>query len=163
MADGTRIGMYTGFDEDSAQQVLRTLTQQLDNEGPDNMAGAIADQVVREYAHALAENGSEVTGTGIDSIESEHIGNGVYAVVIARYLDAVERGRSSGNHPPVSGNTRLQRAARKYGIDPYALAKSIAEKGTDPHPFKRKALDRVNVASSNIAESELDKMLDSSD
>jgi len=160
MADDINISTSIHFDEETAVNMVDALGEEVAKPTPDRLAGALADRVVREYIQALTENGSVVTGTGINSINSQHLGPGVYGIMIASYLDQVDQGRNSGNHPPVANNTRLQRAAEKYGINPYALAQSIANKGTVPHPFKKKALERVRADTGNEAQSEMEKVME---
>ena len=136
---------------------LNTLGQQMDKPTPDMIAGVIADQVVREYINALRQNGSVVTGTGIQSIESVHFGTGVYGVMIARYLDAVDEGTSGyGKPPPVDNNHRLQSAANSYGMNPYQLSKSIGDSGTDAHPFKKEALEKVESKMNDLVAQEVE-------
>lgn len=58
----------------------------------------------------------------------------------------VEKGRAAGKMPPVAA---LMGWASRKGIDPYALAKSIARKGIKPKPFMQPAFEgnRVRVVS----------------
>lgn len=154
------ISTLIDFDSGSAKKLLDSLKDKLGKTTVDKMSGALADQVVQEYQQSLAENRSVVTGTGLDSIRSEHLGEGVYGIMMVSYLDQVDAGRSAGNKPPVRNNTRLQEAAKQYGVNPYALAQSIANNGTRAHPFKKKALERVESRSSDIAEGELQKVMD---
>jgi len=160
MAENVEISADLSFDSDTAKNILQALHQELDKPTPDRTSGALADQVVREYILALAENSSVVTGTGLESIESQHIGPGTYGVYLAEYLDQVDQGRNSGNHPPVRNNERMQQAAEAYNMSPYALAEHIAKYGTRAHPFKEKALERLESKSRDIAESELEELRD---
>ena len=160
MADDINISASMHFDEETATNMVDALGEEVDKPTPDRLAGALANRVVGEYLQSLAENGSTVTYTGINSIRSQHLGPGIYGVMIASYLDQVDEGRNSGNHPPVANNTRLQRAAEKYGINPYALAQSIANKGTIPKPFKEKALERVRADAGADAQAEMEKVMD---
>lgn len=43
-----------------------------------------------------------------------------------------EKGRKPGRMPPISA---IEGWANRHGINPYVLAKSIARKGTKPHPY----------------------------
>lgn len=148
------------LDADVAEKVVDALGQELEKPTPDKMAGAIADEVVQQFIEALRQNDSRVTGEGLESIESRHTGTGVYGIFSARYLDAVDEGtQATGRPPPVKNNTRLQEAAKKYGIDPYALAQSIANNGTDAHPFKEPAIEAISSELGDIAEEEMEKTL----
>lgn len=148
------------LEKEGAHLLLNALGIEVEKPTPDNISGALADHIVRMYQQELIKNGSVVTGTGIESINSEHFGTGVYGIMIASYLDQVDEGRDSGNHPPVAGNERLTAWADKHGVNPYALAKHIADHGTKPHPFKESALDRARSEASDIVETESDKLID---
>jgi len=56
----------------------------------------------------------------------------------ANYAEAIHKGRLPGSAPPVSA---LEGWARRKGINPYAVQKSIQRKGTKPNPFVARALD----------------------
>lgn len=58
----------------------------------------------------------------------------------------VEKGRAAGKMPPVAA---LMGWATRKGIDPYVLARSIARKGTKPHPYMQPAFEgnRAKVVS----------------
>lgn len=57
------------------------------------------------------------------------------SVATAIYL---EKGRKPGKMPPVKA---IEPWARRHGINPYMLARSIGRKGTKPHPFVAPSLD----------------------
>lgn len=58
----------------------------------------------------------------------------------AKYSIEVHEGRRPGSAPPASA---LESWARRKGLNPYAVAKSIQRKGTKPNPFVARAVDEV--------------------
>lgn len=61
----------------------------------------------------------------------------------ANYAEAIHNGRLPGNPPPASA---LESWARRKGLNPYAVAKSIGRKGTKPNPFVQRAWEAEEAA-----------------
>jgi len=162
MVNKTEISVETEFKGEDAQKLLKALK---DEQKPfkDKVSGAIAQEVVDQYIAALRENGSVVTGQGIRSIGSEHMGEGMYAVKMNDYLQDVDTGTSAAERKPVELNDRLVAAGKQYGLRPRILQSILEEKGTRAHPFREKAIQRAVGKSDEIAQSELKKMMDDID
>lgn len=95
---------------------------------------------------------SKVTGlTGIVGVGSEAV----------KYGYVQEYGRKPGKMPPVSALEKW--AAAKMGSSDMAfvLARSIAKKGTKPHPFFQPGLEESISDIEKFFESEVSNMLDS--
>lgn len=60
------------------------------------------------------------------------------------YAEAVENG-SKPHHVSARPGTPLARWAKHKGIEPYAVAASIAKKGTKPHPFVEPTFAKARV------------------
>ena len=60
----------------------------------------------------------------------------------ANYADAVEYG-TKPHYVSVRPGTPLAQWARLKGINPYALQRSIARKGTKPHPFVKPTYNKM--------------------
>lgn len=60
----------------------------------------------------------------------------------AKYAAAVENG-ARPHWPPYRAGTPLAQWAKKKGMNAYLLARSIAKKGTKPHPFVKPTYDKM--------------------
>lgn len=63
------------------------------------------------------------------------------------YAYWVAVGRQAGTFPPISA---IKKWAERKGLNPYAVAKSIAKKGTPANPFWQNALDLTGRVSDKI-------------
>lgn len=128
---------------------------------------AFGMQIVGKAKELLKANGSVATGilrnSGRTVVQPD---NTVDAGFYARYAEFVEYGRTSGKMPPVDDiyawirkkgagrNSALKAATAFTGKSEeqlarsaaWAIAKSIAEKGTRPHPFLKPAYDQYRVS-----------------
>lgn len=75
----------------------------------------------------------------------------------ANYAEAIHNGRLPGNPPPASA---LESWARRKGLNPYAVSKSIGQKGTKPNPFVARALDDSQNAINDEFDAAADKVQD---
>jgi hypothetical protein len=72
------------------------------------------------------------------------------------YGKAIEYGLPSGHFIPVKNNPIFQLWATRRGLNPYAVAKSIAKKGTKAQPFFGKSVDDAQM----FADKEFGKALE---
>lgn len=73
-----------------------------------------------------------------------------------KYAQFVITGRGPGKFPPWSKTSDpLNKWARKMGMNPFLVARKIAQKGTPGHPFMAEAYDDVK----EMADYEADKVL----
>jgi len=140
-------------------QVLDDLAQETEKPFADKLTGAIADLAVREYKQALVENGSVVTGKGLQSIESKHLETGKYGVLMAGYLETVDKGATPAERLPITDYTRFKAAADEYGMSVLTLESVIKKEGTKAHPFKERALRRTTSFAEEEAQRQLDQLL----
>ena len=132
---------------------LQGVGQEVQGELVNEMAGAVADQLVQQYISALEEQGSVVTGTGVKSIQSRQEGQGEYGVIMADYLEEVDKGTTPSERLPIENYERFRAAAEEYGIGVLGLEKVIKEKGTDANAFKQEAREQaVQDARDRIAD-----------
>lgn len=92
-----------------------------------------------------------------------------WVIQMGRFQGALASGAKSNGYPygtaiefgtaphriPVQGNPQFMLWAQRKGLNPYAVAASIAKKGTKPQPFFQKAADD----SEQEIERELDKAI----
>jgi hypothetical protein len=64
-----------------------------------------------------------------------------------KYAAAIERGRRPGIRPPIA---EIRHWAEAHGINPYALAWSIAKRGTKANPFMARTAARVGIGRLNF-------------
>lgn len=162
MVQQTQIEVETSFEGEDAKNLLKALKDET-KPFKDRLSGAIADEVVEQYITALRENGSVVTGAGIESIESEHMSEGMYAVKMNDYLQQVDQGTSAAERKPVELDDRLVAAGKQYGLRPRILQSILQEKGTRAHPFRGKAIGRAVSKIDDLAKAELKKVMDEID
>lgn len=112
------------------------------NENADEAAQILARQWIREAERTMKRNGSVVTGTGIASLNRVDAGKGKAVVTGPSYLMDLDTGTSA--HWPDINSFRFRAAARQYGTDKYSLARTIARKGTQPHPWIKETSLRLN-------------------
>jgi len=121
-----------------ASPVINTfegLGEDMQGELPNEMAGAVADRLVREYISALKER--ERTGTGMANIESRQTGDGEYGITMPDYLEQVHSGATAAERKPVDEESyRLQVAAQEYGMSPTALAIVLRSEGVEASRWK---------------------------
>ena len=146
------------FEASKGVSLLNALGQELEKPTRDSIAAEIADIVVQRYKDSFLSTANSITGTGLNSIESRHLSDGVYGIYMADYLEHVDKGTNSGYFPRISN--RLKAAANEYGMDPRFLAIVIFRKGTKPHPFKRPALQPLQQIAEDIAEQEMAEALE---
>ena len=146
------------FEASKGVSLLNALGQELEKPTRDSIAAEIADIVVQRYKDSFLSTANSITGTGLNSIESRHLSDGVYGIYMADYLEHVDKGTTSGTFPQM--NNRLKAAANEYGMDPRFLANLIFKKGTKPHPFKRSALQPLQQIAEDIAEQEIAEALE---
>lgn len=156
MSDNISLDM--SLDADKAMLDIEKTQTGLDKPVRDSMAAELTSMLTVELKNSLQENGSVATGRGLHSIMPRHLGDGSYGVQMKQYLEHVDKG-TPPHHPPVQNNHRLQTWAEQNGIDPYALARSIARKGTQAHPFMGRAVQRFNSRAQDVATDELENML----
>jgi len=147
------------LEADDTIQVLKDLAQETDKPFADRLTGAIADLAIREYKQALVENGSVVTGHGLESIQSTHLETGKYGVMMAGYLDQVDKGTTPAERLPITDYTRFKAAADEYGMSVLTLESVIKREGTQAHPFKQRALRRTTSFAEEEAQRQLDQLL----
>jgi len=152
-----RIDLDIDIDSDEVQQNLRELNFLLPK-ATDDIADVIAQVGVRGLRRQLFSNGSVVTGTLVRNIEAESLSEGRAQILMPRYGFAVDEG-SEAHWPPTDNNPRLEFAAQSYGINKYQLAASIAESGTEEHPFIRQGLRRMRKSVRNEAGKQVDQAL----
>lgn len=162
MPQKTEINVETELKGEEAKQLLAALKEEA-KPFKDKVSGAIAEEVVEQYIRALKENGSVVTGKGIDSIDSEHMSEGMYAVKMNDYLQQVDTGTSASERKPVELNDRLIAAGKQYGMRPRILQNILQNNGTRAHPFRGKAIERAAGKIDDIVKKELRKMMDDID
>lgn len=75
----------------------------------------------------------------------------------ANYAEPIHNGRLPGNPPPASA---LESWARRKGLNPYAVSKSIGQKGTKPNPFVARALESSQDAINQEFDTAADKIQD---
>ena len=75
----------------------------------------------------------------------------------ANYAEAIHKGRLPGNPPPAS---QLESWARRKGLNPYAVAKSIGRKGTKPNPFVARAWESEQLAINDEFDVAADRVAD---
>lgn len=68
-----------------------------------------------------------------------------------------------GTKPHKVSGRRLEGWARKKGLNPYAVAKSISRKGTKANPFFTRALKKNKIKAISVFEREIDRAIDSLD
>ena len=73
-----------------------------------------------------------------------------------KYGYAIEYGLPAGHLMPVKNNQVFKLWANRRGLNPYAVAKSIAKKGTKAQPFFQKSIDEATP----VAQREFDKAMD---
>ena len=74
---------------------------------------------------------------------------------VANYATYVHEG-TKPHHPPVRA---IQGWALKRGINPFALAKSMARKGTPPNKFVERTVENVGPKVSKYFETALEKIV----
>lgn len=75
----------------------------------------------------------------------------------ANYAEPIHNGRLPGNPPPASA---LESWARRKGLNPYAVSKSIGQKGTKPNPFVARALENSQQGINDEFDLAADKIQD---
>lgn len=160
MPKQTTIEADVEFEGEEAKKLLQALKTETEKPTRDRLAGAIIDELVQQYIAGLRENGSVITGEGIQSIHSRHMGEGSYALVMNDYLQQVDEGTSAAERKPVDLNDRLVAAGKSYGMRPRILQAILQDKGTRPHPFRAKAIERSMSKLDDIAKAEIKKILD---
>ena len=130
---------------------LQGLHQDMEKPLQNRIAGAIANDLVFKYIEALQENGSTVTRTGLQSIESDKIGTGQYGVYMKAYLDQVDKGTTAEERKPVEMNERLVEAANQYGLAPGHLQGILRTLGTEEKPFKDRSRDKTRENAAELA------------
>lgn len=121
----------------------------------------VGDAIAEELGEAARNNlqmelvrqGSDVTGKGKASITSVPTERGQRKVIGNYYLWIVELG--SPPHHPDTDNNRFRQWAREHGFTVDELARIIAERGTQKHPF----IDRANRRTTKSARSKAAKVL----
>lgn len=156
MSDNISLDM--GLDADKALLDIEQTQTGLDKPVRDSMAAELTSMLTVELKNSLQENGSVVSGRGLNSIMPIHLDDGRYGIQMKQYLEYVDKG-TPPHHPPVRNNHRFQTWAEQNGIDPHALARSIARKGTQAHPFMDRAVQRFNSRAREVATDELENML----
>jgi hypothetical protein len=73
-----------------------------------------------------------------------------------KYGKAIEFGLPAGHYMPVKNNQVFKLWAERRGLNPYAVAKSIAKKGTKKQPFFQQSIDEATP----VAQREFDKALE---
>lgn len=68
-------------------------------------------------------------------------GHGARVYPNSNYAQWVHEGRSPGKMPPWREGSNLARWAKRRGISPYLVARSIARKGTKGDPFMARAFE----------------------
>ncbi len=68
-----------------------------------------------------------------------------------------------GTRPHKVSGKHLEGWARKKGLNPYAVAKSISKKGTKANPFFTRAIKKNKNKAMKLFEKEIDKAIDSMD
>lgn len=117
----------------------------------DSAAKSIAEEGERRLKRELYRQGRIVSAQGVNSLETKKIENNDYAVIGLKRLIALDRG-AEPHWPPL--DNRIRKGARMYGISTYFLRKTIAEKGTKPHPFISRALSPLKTQANDIAGAE---------
>ena len=127
--------------DSTTPQVKEAVMQGLEKGGLD---------IIADAQNNLRNNGSVVTGLlrqsgKVQKTSDSEIDAGFYQQ--SGYAYFVEYGRRAGRMPPP--DEMIQWAHKKLRLDVkaaiavgWALAKSIAKRGTRPHPFFRPAVDR---------------------
>lgn len=156
----TTIEADVEFEGEEATKLLEALKAETEKPTRDRLAGAVADEVVQQYIAALRENGSVITGEGVRSINSQHMGEGTYAVMMNDYLQQVDEGTSASERKPVDLDDRLVAAGKEYSMRPRVLQAILQDKGTRAHPFRAKAIERATGKLDEIAKAEIQKILD---
>jgi len=129
--------MVTVTVQDNATAYINKIVKELPAKSG-NMAWnitQIASSSIKQEANSAFSFPRPYLGT---TIRPQKMGEKEYAILAARYALAVERGRKPGKMPPPLGI--IEEWARKAGINPYALAKSIATKGTVGRHFIRNGM-----------------------
>jgi len=126
----------------------------------DDAAKKIGRSFIRESARVMAKNGSVVTGEGLRKLRIVNLGKGRKGVAGPAYLKSLDQGTVP--HWPDTSHRRFIAAANSYGISKYALARSIAQKGTEPHPWIGQASSKVRKTAKNRAKIELDQAIQTS-
>lgn len=146
-------------DASEVMSALKRLDRELDKPVPDRLAGAIADSAVEHYGESLKSEGSVITGTGLESIHSRHLGTGTYGVFMAGYLEQVDKGASPAERLPLQLDDRFRAAAEDYGMSVLTLQSVIKTDGTQPHPFKERALKRTREGVTDEIMTEVRRLL----
>lgn len=98
-----------------------------------------------------------VTGDLRKSVKYEVVGLQAIIGPTASYADAVESG-SRPHYVSIRPGSSLRTWADRKGINPYALQKSIARKGTRPHPFVEPTRAAIEPLVERRFDSEMDKL-----
>lgn len=144
--------------EDGAKAVQK-MTDKIP-ESADDASKIIAHRFIRESKLTMQRNDSVVTGQGANSLHTESGGDGQTLVFGASYLRDLDTGTQA--HWPDADSTRFRAAARSYGLDRYSLARTIAQKGTRPHPWIRETTERVNRSADERLKTRVDKAISES-
>lgn len=77
----------------------------------------------------------------------------------AKHAKFAHDGRRPGRMPPFGEGTSLASWARRHGIPAFAVARSIARKGTKGHPFMTNAFRTIKPRAERDAHNTLDKIV----
>lgn len=77
----------------------------------------------------------------------------------AKHAIYVDRGRRPGRMPPFQEGTALNSWAKRKGMNPFLVARSIAKKGIKKHPFMEKAYSTVKPRAEREGQTMLNEVM----
>jgi len=99
------------------------------------------DRAAHKIENDAKQNAPGNTGALQESIKAQRRGIARHRVIVnSEYGIYVHEG-TKPHWPPFSENTALADWAQNKGLPPFAVAKSIAEDGTEAQPFLREAVE----------------------
>jgi len=148
--------------ETNIEDAFRVVNELKDNvpDSADDASKIIARQFIRNSQRVMQRNGSVVTGRGLNSFDTRSGKKGQTLVLGASYLKDLDTGTKA--HWPDSDSYSFRAAARSYGIDRYVLARTIARKGTQPHPWISEATQITNKTAKDRLSIQIDKAVSES-
>jgi len=117
-------------------------------------ARVIASSYIKDARMVMQRQGNVGTGKGQRSLQARRTGKTEYSVFGASYLYELHTG--TGPHWPDISNPRFIAWARMHGFDRYQLARVIARKGTQAHPWMMDAYNKTFKTSKDRAKVKID-------